>query len=152
MAFTPGYNDPNAFSKAVFPLSMRILWSDASGTYKIPVPANCQVVDIQTEVTEAFNGTGTTATLGDADVAAGYADATALALTTASTATAPAIKSIRDLGKAYAKGKRYPTAGNIQFAFTQGTTPTTGAINITAYLVNLRNLGVPSGAASSSTL
>ena len=149
-----GAGDPQLFGRGVFMLAARITHDVPAGTYQIPIPAGCVPLTGMSGsvVTEAFNATSPTLTIGDGSDADGYADNTDVALATAATATTPAIKLFSGLGQPYANGKRYAEDDTIDLAWNPGTDGTTGSIDVFIACVNLKNLGIPGGVASTARI
>lgn len=114
-----------------------ILYSFATDTYTLTIPAGTLVLEQFAVVTEAMDGSPTL-TIGDGDDADGFQDSTDLAPGTALSVTTPAVKLAEDAGNPYANGKYYPTADTMDFVWTKGTSPTTGRM-----IVGYRGLRVP---------
>lgn len=121
---------------------VKINYDDATGTYSIPVKAGQMVLGGGVVILTAFNGSGAALTVGDGDDADGYIDTTDIDVTTARTAATPAVKLFEDSSNPYANGKLYVADDTVDFAFTQGTTATTGALVAYIELVDFSNYGI----------
>lgn len=114
----------------------------ASGTFTIPVKAGTFVHKVVTVVKTAFNATSPALTVGDGDDADGYLTSVNVALATAGTGTAPAVKDSSGIANPYQFGKYYAADDTIDFAWTQGTSGTAGVLKGYVVMSNVKNDGL----------
>lgn len=147
-----GGEEPDNHLKALIVVPFQLDYASPTGTYSITVPAGYAVKEIVTVVTEVFDATTPSLTIGDGSDAAGYMDNTDIALGTAATATTPALKNSRNSLNPYANGKYYATADTVDFAWDDGTSGTTGVLKGWIEMINVKNGGVPAGATTKTPL
>lgn len=141
----PGADEVLASIKAATIVHFQLGFDTPTGTYTIPVPAGTFVHVVGTVVSEVFDATTPTLTVGDGDDVDGYLDNTDIALGTALTVTTPAVKLAEDGGNPYANGKYYPTADTIDFIWDDGTSGTTGQLKGFVIMSNVKLDGLDAG-------
>lgn len=108
-----------------------------SGTYTWTVPEETMVHNINIGIHEANNATSPSLAVGDSDSSTGY-------LATADINLAAAVGTVVNAagaGKAYAKGRYYPTSKNLVFTWVRGTPAGTPA-GLTVILVRFTVMGL----------
>lgn len=146
-----GGQEPENNVRAAIVVTGQLDYASITGTYSVPVPGGYFVDRVDTVVSEVFDGTPAL-TIGDGDDADGYQDNTDLALGTALSVTTPAVKLSRNAGNPYANGKYYPTDDTIDFAWTKGTSPTTGVLKFAIHMIKVQKGGVPAGLTTKTPL
>lgn len=126
-----------------------ILYSFASDTYTLTIPAGTLVLGTFTVVTEVCDGSPTL-TVGDGDDADGFQDSTDIVPGTALSVTTPAVKLAENSSNPYANGKYYPTADTLDFVWVKGTSPTTGRIVVGYWGIRIPNFGLAAGLTSAA--
>lgn len=152
-AFKTNVADPQCNHRGEFAQVAEVLYTFASDTYTLTIPAGTLVNEVFAVVTEACDGSPTL-DVGDGDDADGFLTTAIIAPGTALTVTAPAVKRSYSAtsATAYEFGKYYPTADTMDFVWVKGTSPTTGKIIVGYKGVRVDRFGVPAGLLNTAVL
>lgn len=146
-----GGQEPENNVRAPIVVAFQLDYNTPSGTYTIPVPAGYKVDQVNTVVTQAFDGTPTLK-IGDGDDDDGYLDNTDIAPGTARSVTTPAEKLSRNGGNPYANGKTYDVDDTIDLTWVKGTAPTMGVLKGCVVFIKRAKGGVPAGLTTTTPL
>lgn len=147
-AFRTDVADPQLGHYGEFMQKGEVLFGMATGVYTLTVPTGALITRVCAFVTEAFDGTSPTITVGDGDDIDGYFTSALIAPATAGSVTAPAIKwcATAASAPAYTFGKYYASGDTIDVTYTAASgSPTTGKCVILAWGVVLPKCGIPAG-------
>lgn len=124
-------------------------YDSADQTFTVPVKAGMFVHSVGLRVITAFDGTGVALNVGDGDDTVGYIATADITFTPAPAVGAAQVIHSDDAAQDYARGKYYTADDTIDFAWTQGTTATTGLLKGFVILSYVANDGLATGTTAS---